>query len=90
MTDKALNIFYYYLPNFEKFLVHFCDNFININSSKLKEGYLRSSAVYETSQNRPDECKFQLRGEENERIQLFFEDMNLGYPKDILKFNKIE
>lgn len=65
-------------------------NVISINSSVTKEGYLRSSAVYETSQNRPDECVFQLHGEDKERVQLFFEDMNLGHPKDILGLKRIE
>jgi len=36
------------------------------------------------------ECLYKFYGQPGERIQLFYEDIELYYPYDIYKFNKIE
>lgn len=66
-----------------------------IRSSLYPKGYLKSPPLYEEL-NKPDnskekiECIYTFIGKPGERIQLFYEDLDMYYPYDIHRFNKIE
>jgi hypothetical protein len=71
-----------------------CDETMIIHSYLHPEGYLKAPPVYdEMSQVKKDKtinCLYKFYGRPGERIQLFYEDIDLYYPYDIYKFNKIE
>ena len=66
-----------------------------INGSVYPNGYLKAPPIYD-SMNEPAksnehiECIYKFVGRPDERIQLFYEDLDMYYPHDIHKFNKIE
>lgn len=72
-----------------------CKDDMIIKSTIYPQGYLRSPPFYEQL-NKPDnyeehiECIYTFIGKPGERIQLFYEDLDLYYPFDIYRFNKIE
>ncbi len=66
-----------------------------IKGSLFPQGYLKSPPLYEEL-HKPDksketiECTYTMYGKPGERIQLFYEDLDMYYPYDIYRFNKIE
>ena len=66
-----------------------------IKSTLYPQGYLKSPPFYDVL-HKPNnskeriECVYTFIGKPNERIQLFYEDLDLYYPYDIYRFNKIE
>ena len=71
-----------------------CEETINIYSNIYPEGYLKAPPLYDVmndSKNKKSiECLYKFFGQPGERIQLFYEDVDLYYPFDIYKLNKIE
>ena len=72
-----------------------CQDDMIIKSTVYPQGYLRSPPFYEQL-NKPEnyqeyiECIYTFIGKPGERIQLFYEDLDMYYPFDIYRFNKIE
>ncbi len=72
-----------------------CDETIIIDSLMYPEGYLKAPPSYD-EMNGPKntrksiECMYKFYGRPGERIQLFYEDLDLYFPYNIHKFNKIE
>lgn len=72
-----------------------CQDDMIIRSSLYPQGYLKSPPFYEQLNDPKNaeeliECIYTFIGKPGERIQLFYEDLDMYYPYDIYRFNKID